>query len=161
MSYRLGVDLLEPSSEEKDLGVLVDSKMTMSKQCALVARKANGILGCIGKNVAKYIVGLCGAETLCVLVGAINQVEQALSGENRARFDSRRLARLPQLRALRPSLQPGEDEMVREVKKHLRSQLQLKSNSSISHKILIKKLLKYWLDEQTLWWTEKWLNCWA
>ncbi|PKU40982.1 reverse hypothetical protein [Limosa lapponica baueri] len=50
--YRLGMDLLEPSSEEKDLGVLVDSKMTMSKQCALVARKANGILGCIGKSVA-------------------------------------------------------------------------------------------------------------
>ncbi|PKU42575.1 reverse hypothetical protein [Limosa lapponica baueri] len=50
--YRLDVDLLEPSSEEKDLGVLVDSKMTMSKQCALVARKANGILGCIGKSVA-------------------------------------------------------------------------------------------------------------
>ncbi|PKU38324.1 rna-directed dna polymerase from mobile element jockey-like [Limosa lapponica baueri] len=52
--YRLGVDLLEPSSEEKDLGVLVDSKMTMSKQCALVARKANGILGCIGKSVATW-----------------------------------------------------------------------------------------------------------
>ncbi|PKU49501.1 rna-directed dna polymerase from mobile element jockey-like [Limosa lapponica baueri] len=50
--YRLGVDLLEPSSEEKDLGVLVDSKMTMSKQCALVARNANGNLGCIGKSVA-------------------------------------------------------------------------------------------------------------
>ncbi|PKU43126.1 hypothetical protein llap_6569 [Limosa lapponica baueri] len=50
--HRVGVDLLEPSSEEKDLGVLVDSKMTMSKQCALVARKANGILGCIGKSVA-------------------------------------------------------------------------------------------------------------
>uniref|UniRef100_A0A8C3K652 Reverse transcriptase domain-containing protein n=1 Tax=Calidris pygmaea TaxID=425635 RepID=A0A8C3K652_9CHAR len=50
--YRLGVDLLEATTEEKDLGVLVDSKMTMSKQCALVARKANGILGCIGKSVA-------------------------------------------------------------------------------------------------------------
>uniref|UniRef100_A0A8C3J464 Reverse transcriptase domain-containing protein n=1 Tax=Calidris pygmaea TaxID=425635 RepID=A0A8C3J464_9CHAR len=50
--YRLGVDLLEATTEEKDLGVLVDSKMTMSKQCALVAMKANGILGCIGKSVA-------------------------------------------------------------------------------------------------------------
>ncbi|PKU36610.1 reverse hypothetical protein [Limosa lapponica baueri] len=50
--YRLGMDLLEPSAEKKDLGVLVDSKMPMSKQCALVARKANGILGCIGKSVA-------------------------------------------------------------------------------------------------------------
>ncbi|PKU42529.1 reverse hypothetical protein [Limosa lapponica baueri] len=49
--YRLGADLLESTSEEKDLGVLVDDRMTMSKQCALVAKKANGILGCIKKSV--------------------------------------------------------------------------------------------------------------
>ncbi|GAB0183314.1 mitochondrial enolase superfamily member 1 [Grus japonensis] len=50
--YRLGVDLLGSSSVEKDLRVLVDNKLSMSQQCALVAKAANGILGCIKKSVA-------------------------------------------------------------------------------------------------------------
>ncbi|GAB0209694.1 potassium/sodium hyperpolarization-activated cyclic nucleotide-gated channel 1-like [Grus japonensis] len=50
--YRLGVNLLGSSSAEKDLGVLVDNKLSMSQQCALVAKKIHcGILGCIRKSV--------------------------------------------------------------------------------------------------------------
>jgi len=50
--YRLRADLLESSSVERDLGVLVDDKLTMNQQVPLVAKKANGILGCIRKSVA-------------------------------------------------------------------------------------------------------------
>ncbi|PKU42679.1 reverse hypothetical protein [Limosa lapponica baueri] len=49
--YRLGVALLESSSAERDLGVLLDNRMTMSQQCALVAKKTSGILGSIKKSV--------------------------------------------------------------------------------------------------------------
>jgi len=50
--YRLGADLLESSSAERDVSVLGDDRLTMSQQCALVAKKANGILGYIKKSVA-------------------------------------------------------------------------------------------------------------
>jgi len=40
--YSLGADLLERSSAEKDLHALVGSRLAMSQQCALVAKKTNG-----------------------------------------------------------------------------------------------------------------------
>ncbi|PKU36515.1 hypothetical protein llap_13181 [Limosa lapponica baueri] len=61
----LGTDLLESSSVEEDLGVLVDNRMTMGQQCALVAKKASGLLGHVKKSVASRLRGGHPPPLLC------------------------------------------------------------------------------------------------
>ncbi|GAB0186510.1 hypothetical protein GRJ2_001116300 [Grus japonensis] len=48
----LGATQLESSLAEKDLGILVDTKLNMRQQCALVTEKVNFILGCIRQSIA-------------------------------------------------------------------------------------------------------------
>ena len=57
LQYRLGDDLLEMCSAEKDLGVPVDSSVAVSLQCALAAKKANGIPGHVKKSAASSLRG--------------------------------------------------------------------------------------------------------
>jgi len=54
--YRLGDDLLERNSVEKDLDVRVKNRLVLSQYCVFVTKKANGILrGCTNKSVTSRL----------------------------------------------------------------------------------------------------------
>ena len=50
--YRLADEFLQSSPAKKDLEILMNKTENMSQQCALAARKANGIQSCNKRGVA-------------------------------------------------------------------------------------------------------------
>lgn len=53
--YTLTSGKLESSLVEKDIRILVDSKLTMNKKCIITANKANDILGYIKQTIASML----------------------------------------------------------------------------------------------------------
>lgn len=47
--------MLESSLAEKDLRDLVDTKLNVSQQCAITAKKLKGLLSCIRRSVASTL----------------------------------------------------------------------------------------------------------
>lgn len=91
--YRKECDLLNMSSVEEDLEVVVANKLAMRQKYSLVAKKISGTVGCIKKKKCGQqgddpLPLLCTGEAtygvLCQVLGSSAQERQRTTGESPA-----------------------------------------------------------------------------
>jgi len=75
-TYRLGNETLESSPAERELGIMANSKLNMSQQCAQTTRKGNHILGCIKHGVPASWGKWLSFSTLLVLCAVLGPTVQ-------------------------------------------------------------------------------------
>ena len=108
---------MESSFAEKDLGVLEDTKLTMSQQCVLAAKKEYGILGCLRRSIAtksrEVVFPLYSAlvrGALCPVLGS-SDTDILQKVQQRATKLIKGLERLTRGKAERAgTVQPGEEK---------------------------------------------------
>lgn len=73
--HRLRGEWLASSSAQKDPGVLMANELNTSQQCALAAKRANGVQGCLRKGRPSPSGQLCSATSglLCLGLGSPGQ----------------------------------------------------------------------------------------
>ncbi|PKU28586.1 rna-directed dna polymerase from mobile element jockey- hypothetical protein [Limosa lapponica baueri] len=181
MSY--GTSEVDIRPEEKDLGLLMDEKLNMSRQCALAAQKANCILGCIKRSVASgswetkgNVIPIFkkGKEedpgnyrpvSLTSIPGKV--MEQLILETSSRHVKDKKVIRssyhgFTKGKSCLTNLITTFDEvtgLVDEGRAVDIAYLDFRNGfDPVSHKIFIEKLLNYSLDEQTVKWIENWLN---
>ncbi|KAK4826443.1 LOW QUALITY PROTEIN: hypothetical protein QYF61_009140 [Mycteria americana] len=171
---RLGATQLESSLQKRTWSVLVDTKLNMSQQCAHVAKKANGILGCIRRSIAsrsrEVILSLYSAlkRDMDILARVQQRTTKMIKGLEHLTYEER-------LREL--GLFSLEEKRLRGdlVKLHccasdtktesdIRRLAQCRTFGTVSHnitRITSNKLMNYRVNKCTVRWTVNWRNCWA